>query len=105
MRPYALGNVLQSDINPSEGDRLGGGGPHFRITELGVQEPIVQPESISTSYLNRFDEFREFRTRSVDAAGETAVASVSSTPQEAIENAIEEINAQLTRELLDTRCW
>ena len=73
----------------------------FQITERGAQELSGDPESISTSQLNKFDEFREFRTRSVDASGDAPAASDSSTPQEAIENAIEEINAQLTRELLD----
>ena len=31
----------------------------FQITERGAQELSGYPESISTSYRNRFDEFRE----------------------------------------------
>ena len=75
---------------------------HFEITERGLEELRSNPDEITTNYLSKFDEFREFRTRSNDSPSEALTRTpASSTPQEAIENAIEELNSQLAQELLD----
>jgi restriction system protein len=75
---------------------------HFEITDRGIDELKTDPNEMSTSYLNKYDEFRDFRTRNSEASNETpTVTATSSTPQEAIENSIEELNSQLAQELLD----
>jgi restriction system protein len=75
---------------------------HFEITDRGMEELKSNPTDMNTAYLNKYDEFRDFRTRNNDAPNEpSAVATTSSTPQEAIENSIEELNSQLAQELLD----
>lgn len=75
---------------------------HFEITDRGIDELKTDPSEMSTAYLNKYDEFRGFRTRNSEASNETpTVTATSSTPQEAIENSIEELNSQLAQELLD----
>lgn len=75
---------------------------HFEITDRGIDELKTDPSEMSTAYLNKYDEFRDFRTRNSEASNETpTVTATSSTPQEAIENSIEELNSQLAQELLD----
>jgi restriction system protein len=75
---------------------------HFEITDRGMDELKSNPTDMNTAYLNKYDEFRDFRTRNDEPSNEPpAVATTSSTPLEAIENSIEELNSQLAQELLD----
>lgn len=81
---------------------------HFRLTQRGLEELEAHRDEISTPYLKKFDEFREFQApnASSPSAAEpttaTGNANVSTdTPEEAIEQSITELNAQLADELLE----
>ena len=76
---------------------------HFQITDRGLNELSSGPEQINTRYLIKYEEFQDFRTRTTKtSAGEIDdTIHASTTPEEAIENAIEEMNAQLASEILD----
>lgn len=79
---------------------------HFEITERGRQVLSERPQKIDIALLDRFDEFREFRTASrrvgseaVEASG-PVVESAEETPEERLEQAHQRIRAELITELL-----
>jgi restriction system protein len=45
---------------------------HFRITPRGEQVLASPPVRIDTTFLNQFEEFRQFKDRSAEAAAEEA---------------------------------
>jgi len=79
---------------------------HFEITERGRQILAERPERIDIGLLDRFEEFREFRTpsrRSDDGHVGVAVGATEptdETPEELLERAYQRIRAELTSELL-----
>jgi restriction system protein len=80
---------------------------HFRASERGRAVLQQNPDKIDNAFLQQFEEFRDFKTRkgststevSADAK-ETSDKNVA-TPEEQIEAAFEEINAELRSELLE----
>ena len=79
---------------------------HFEITDRGRQVLAEQPERIDIALLDRFEDFRDFRSvnrRSEDEATETVVPAAEptdETPEELLEQAYQRIRAELTSELL-----
>jgi restriction system protein len=90
---------------------------HFRITDRGQVELRDHATELSTAYLRKYDEFVEFQTPSPGTQTDTALGKIpagadtgpgagitfeaTATPEEVVERAISEINAQLSGELLD----
>ena len=76
----------------------------FRITDRGIDELEHHSDKISTAYLRKYDEFVEFQTVSHETEKlpdlKTSEKEGSETPEEAIENALAELNDQLASELL-----
>jgi restriction system protein len=79
----------------------------YRITARGREVLASQPPRIDTAFLERFPEFREFRSRSgVDASADAAPSTNSDarselTPDEQIQIGYERLRASLTAQLLD----
>ena len=76
---------------------------HFEITEEGRHVLAENPARIDAKFLERYDRFLEFKSRtSLDTEAEAIpVATVSTTPDEAIRTAHAGINEALAAELLD----
>lgn len=90
---------------------------YFRITDRGQFELRDHASELSTAYLRKYDEFVEFQTpthssRNDNTSVEGAVdefpenftehhSAINATPEELVERAISELNAQLADELLD----
>lgn len=76
---------------------------HFEITDEGRRVLADNPSRIDAKFLERYDQFLEFKSRT--SAGEEAEAMpatpVSTTPDEAIRTAHAGINEALAAELLD----
>lgn len=77
---------------------------HCQITDRGRQALKQCPERIDNSYLKQFEEFREFTTPKKATIDNTPIAAETSdaTPEERLETAYEELNAELASELIDT---
>ena len=83
---------------------------HMRITERGLAVLAEKPAAINVKFLERFDEFRQFRSRkrvkgtpktpddNNDDSGSTAAHQ---TPEEALEAAHESLREELVAELLE----
>jgi restriction system protein len=82
---------------------------HFEASEMGRAVLAENRERIDNAYLDRFEQFRAFRDRSVrskkeqeDAGGTTGtIADQGATPEEQIEAAYQEITDDLRGLLLD----
>jgi len=78
---------------------------HFRITARGLEALQENPKTINVKFLERYPEFREFRTRSTPKApkggGVKGEVPPDQTPVEAIETAYETIRTGLVGELLE----
>ncbi|HUX12551.1 MAG TPA: winged helix-turn-helix domain-containing protein [Spirochaetia bacterium] len=77
----------------------------FQITERGKAELASNPGEITTDYLMKFEEFRQFRARPINHSSTLpagAGASAPTTPEETIENAIDELTSQLANEVLQS---
>jgi restriction system protein len=82
---------------------------HFKANERGRSVLAENPARIDNAYLERFEEFRAFRTKSAgrrrdQGGGDIATGRVptqQATPEEQIEAAYEEISDELRGELLD----
>jgi restriction system protein len=77
---------------------------HFKITERG-REALESGERIDSSYLERFDEFQEFKNRTSKAddggsRGTTATGASDQTPEEQLEAAHQTLQADLSEEVL-----
>lgn len=76
-----------------------------QITQRGRDVLAESPTAIDNLYLQRFDEFREFRERSATEEPLTttpnATPASTTTPEETISKAIGILNAELRDELLD----
>ena len=76
---------------------------YFRITERGLEELSEHGGEISAGYLKKFEEFVEFQTPNKEGRVEqdsAAHEATSQTPEEAIEQALSELNDQLASEVL-----
>jgi restriction system protein len=79
---------------------------HFEITARGRELLAEKPERVDMRVLDRFEEFREFRSRARRAgeeqeASSLAVGAVEETPEEALERAHQSLRTRLVQELLD----
>ena len=80
---------------------------HFAITERGRQVLATHPKRLDNDYLDRFEEFRQFKERSTGTNGqhplpvEAAPTSQAETPDEIMRAAHKQIDASLAQELLD----
>lgn len=78
---------------------------HFVITDRGSKLLAECPDRIDIGILERFDEFREFRSASRETTTGTALSNTDlvksgATPEEALEQAFQSIRAELTSDLL-----
>ena len=81
---------------------------HFRITDRGLEELQNGGDEISTSYLKKYDEFRDFQKASskrknaegTDAQADSTAAQSSATPEEQMDRAYNELTEQLAGEVL-----
>lgn len=76
-----------------------------QITQQGREVLATHPAPIDDLYLQRFDEFREFKERSLPEAqlsiSQTDAPSATITPEETISKAVGILDAELRDELLD----
>jgi restriction system protein len=79
---------------------------HFEITQRGREVLAEQPHRVDIALLDRFEDFRTFRTASRQSAEDSTKAAVTAaeptaeTPEELLEQAYQRIRAELTTELL-----
>ena len=75
---------------------------YFQITDRGLEVLKTKPKNIDSKFLTQFDEFRAFKAlRHERADGEEAeLALQQGTPQEALEQAYQNLRAELAAELL-----
>lgn len=79
---------------------------HFAITDRGREALADAGAQINSAYLERFEEFQEFRSRAKDSdkledMAETVLTTTDATPDEVLRSAHKKINAALAEELLD----
>jgi restriction system protein len=77
---------------------------HYRITERGRTTLKEHPDRVDLNVLRQFDEFDELRNRGKkggEAAPATQVSAGTETPEERMDEAYEELRAELAAELLD----
>ncbi len=81
---------------------------HFRITDRGRNVLADAPSKIDTKFLNKFPEFVDFRTSRTEKESSTNGSNVrpydslTSTPEEAIQEAYQTLRSNLAAEILDT---
>lgn len=77
---------------------------HFQITKEGRALLASPPAKIDIAYLDRYEEFREFRNVSrrinEEAVASPQVAAAAATPEEQLEQAFQSIRSELAAELL-----
>jgi restriction system protein len=80
---------------------------HFKLTRRGQEVLDSRPARIDNAFLNQFDEFQQFREKSVqgEAEGQHPAAPIfesqKATPDEAMRVAHRQIEEALAQELLD----
>jgi len=80
---------------------------HFEITDRGQQVLVEGPERITMKFLEKFEDYREFQSRSRgDAAGAadelaTSVEEAEQTPDEILRSAYATLRAALAEELVE----
>lgn len=79
---------------------------HFRITARGQEALAAQPDKIDNTYLDQFDEFRQFRERPAMESAATIPTAISmpeavGTPDDIMRAAHKQIDAALAQDLLD----
>lgn len=86
---------------------------YFQVTERGRDVLAGRPERINNQFLNRFEEFRQFRDRTqspnyrISNHDETPIVSdavASRTPDEIMRAAHQQIEAALAQDLLERVC-
>jgi restriction system protein len=78
---------------------------HFAVTERGRSVLTESPERIDIGFLERFEEFRQFRairrpSGDVDTGGSAELPPQTQTPEEALEQAHAALRKELAAELL-----
>jgi restriction system protein len=80
---------------------------HFKITERGRSVITSNPVQIDNAFLNQFEEFRQFKERSLQGAlsnkvvTPAEVATETETPDEIMRVAHKQIDSSLAQDLLD----
>ncbi|MET4488801.1 restriction endonuclease [Bradyrhizobium sp. LA7.1] len=82
---------------------------HFRITPRGSEVLATQPTRVDTRFLNQFEEFRQFVSRTTSSeddnvAGLRPDEGADKTPDEIMRAANRRIEAALAQDLLDRVC-
>ena len=75
---------------------------HIQITQRGLDVLEENPQAIGMDFLKRFPEYVEFREGSQKEEELSNSVDEESTPDEALENAYQNIRADLSDELLDS---
>lgn len=75
---------------------------HLQITQKGIKVLEENPQTIDTDYLKRFPEYVEFRQGSQKEEKPQGESDEDLTPEEALENAYQQIREDLADELLET---
>lgn len=75
---------------------------YFRITDRGLEVLKTKPEKIDSKFLTQFDEFRAFKALRHERSNEeeAEIDSQQGTPQEALEQAYQNLRSELAAELL-----
>lgn len=73
---------------------------YFRITDRGREVLAENRDSINVRFLKRFEEFREFQSKSrLSASGDDDDSTDTTTPEETLEKAVGDLNSGLAAEL------
>ncbi|MEM7771113.1 MAG: restriction endonuclease [Cyanobacteria bacterium P01_E01_bin.6] len=78
---------------------------YYQITSRGLNVLAEKPDELSAKFLTRFEEFQDFRDDSKRKARHTSeieVKNTNQTPEEIVEQAIQELNDNLADELIQT---
>ena len=77
---------------------------YYKITERGLSVLATKPESISAKFLGQFPEFRDFQktTKNTPTAIELEPDNNAQTPEEIIEQAVQQLDDSLALELIET---
>ena len=75
---------------------------YFQITDRGLKVLADKPAAISAKFLEKFPEFQEFRndSKKTSAVAETEEEDTKKTPEEVLEQAVQQLNNNLAVELL-----
>ena len=77
---------------------------HFEIAKRGLEVLADRPSRVDSKFLERFDEFRQFKalrhTRSADTEVEAAETDQEATPEEALESAYGRLRDSLAADIL-----
>jgi restriction system protein len=95
-----LRTMLASDRQSLFDNRVGRA--HFRITERGLNVLKEKPTAIDVKYLDRFEEFKIFRTLKKEKPEGQALKEVDQekTPEEVLESAYQNLREELAQDLL-----
>lgn len=77
---------------------------HYQITERGRNAHSEMPTGISNTYLSQFQSFQDFtsnRRKSSEIIERLPVSDSEQTPEEAINDAIEQLDAKVADDLMD----
>ncbi len=76
---------------------------YFKITERGIIVVKDEPETIDNEYLKKFEEFIEFKSKSVNTENQDLDNDdfEEKTPKEILEDAYQTLRDELAQELLD----
>ena len=75
---------------------------HLKITQRGLEVLEENPQTIDMEYLRRFPEYLEFRQGNQKEEEPSGGSDEDLTPEEALENAYQQIRDDLADELLET---
>lgn len=76
---------------------------YYRISERGLALLTEKPDAITAKSLRRFPEFEEFQSESKQSTPATDIEDEgASTPEETVEQAVQQLNHSLADELLQT---
>lgn len=75
---------------------------HFQITEMGSQVLSQEPPRVDVKFLERFDEFKQFRALRHTRADDEVIEQIDfqATPEEALESAYKRLRDNLAADLL-----
>lgn len=77
---------------------------YYRITERGLKVLAEKPDAINAKFLTQFQEFQKFQNDSKKAAlaSEPEQEDSKQTPEEVLEQAVQQLNDSLAAELIQT---
>lgn len=77
---------------------------HYQITDRGIRVLAGNPDVINAKFLEQFSEFQEFQndSKKADFASESDQEDSKQTPEEVVEQAVQQLNDNLAVELVQT---